>query len=103
MVEYSSLKKGDILKVTANIENGPKKGDLVRVVEGFRKAVNVEDEDGKFEYELTGDQHAEALEKTGINGEFPSETKDRVTKEAKVQKEQADQAVKDAAKAAKDV
>ncbi len=102
MITYSDLKKGDILKVTDAIENGPKKGELVRVIEGFRDTVKVEDEKGAYEYELTGPQHAEALEVTGINGEFPGETQDRLAKEAKAQKQIAEQKIKESKEAAKE-
>jgi hypothetical protein len=74
MIEYSKVKKGDILKLSENGNGAPgyaEKGDLLRVTDVFHNGVKVEDKHGK-PCEFVFNCGAARLEPTEWVGDFPS-------------------------------
>jgi hypothetical protein len=73
LINYSEVKKGDILKIVgAGAPGYAQNGDLVRVVEVHNNSVIVEDRDGKTA-EFMYNCGAARLESTEWKQDFPEE------------------------------
>lgn len=74
MIEYSKVKRGDILKLSESGQGAPgyaAKGDLLRVTEVFPNSVKVEDRSGEV-CEFIYNCGAARLEPTEWKSDFPS-------------------------------